>query len=112
MPLYDFIDLDNGEIFEAHFKFAERDEFLKDNPNVKQIMLKPPMIVSGVGGVKTDDGFNDLLKTIADKNPDTPFGQSISGVGRTAKQVKTSQAVEKWKKKSGINQEVINKFKT
>ena len=101
MPLYDFLDMENNEVFEAFFKFAEKDEFLKDNPSIKQIMLKPPMIVSGVGGVKTDDGFQDLLKTIAAKNPDTPFGQSISGVGRSVKQVKTSQAVAKWKKKAG-----------
>ena len=102
MPLYDFLDMENNEVFEAFFKFAEKDEFLKDNPSIKQIMLKPPMIVSGVGGVKTDDGFQDLLKTIAAKNPDTPFGQSISGVGRSVKQVKTSQAVAKWKKKAGV----------
>ena len=101
MPLYDFIDLDRGEIFEASFKFAEKDEFLKDNPNIKQIMIKPPSIVSGVGGVKNDDGFNDLLKTISSNNPDTPFGRSISG-HRTAKQVKSSAAVEKWRTKAGI----------
>ena len=100
MPLYDFLDMENNEVFEAFFKFAEKDEFLKDNPNVKQIMIKPPMIVSGVGGVKTDDGFQDLLKTIAAKNPDTPFGQSVGG--HSVKQVKTSQAVAKWKKKAGI----------
>jgi hypothetical protein len=102
MPLYDFIDLDTGEVFEEMFKFAERDAFLKDNPQIKQIMIKPPMIVSGVGGVKNDDGFNDLMKKIASENPDTPFGQSISGTGRSAKAVKTSAAVKKWKEKAGV----------
>jgi hypothetical protein len=102
MPLYDFLDMENNEVFEAFFKFAEKDEFLKDNPNVKQVILKPPMIVSGVGGVKTDDAFQDLLKKMASENPETPFGQSISHGGKTPKQVKTSAAVQKWKDKAGV----------
>jgi hypothetical protein len=102
MPLYDFIDLETGEVFEELFKIAEKSDFLQDNPQIKQIMIKPPMIVSGVGGIKNDDGFNDLMKKIASENPDTPFGQSISNSGRSAKQVKTSAAVKKWKDKAGV----------
>jgi|TARA_R110002074_G_scaffold318740_6_gene489156 hypothetical protein len=102
MPLYDFLDMENNEVFEAFFKFAEKDDFLQAHPNVKQVILKPPMIVSGVGGVKTDDAFQDLLKKMASENPETPFGKSISHGGKTPKQVKTSQAVEKWKSKAGV----------
>ena len=79
--------------------------------NKKRINAINEAIQNKVDIVVLDDGFQDLLKTIAAKNPDTPFGQSISGVGRSIKQVKTSQAVEKWKKKSGIKQQVIDKFK-
>jgi hypothetical protein len=102
MPLYDFLDMENNEVFEAFFKFAEKDDFLEANPNIKQVMLKPPMIVSGVGGIKTDDGFQDLLKKMASENPETPFGRSIAHSGKTPKAVKTSEAVEKWKKGAGV----------
>ena len=87
MPLYDFLDMENNEVFEALFKFAEKDAFLEENPHIKQIMLKPPMIVSGVGGVKTDDGFQDLLKKMASEHPDSNLGRSISGSHKTVKQV-------------------------
>ena len=33
MPLYDFLDMESNEVFEALFKFAEKDEFLKENPS-------------------------------------------------------------------------------
>lgn len=102
MPLYDFLDMEKNEVFEAFFKFAEKDEFLKDNTHIKQIMLKPPMIVSGVGGVKTDDAFQDLLKKMAAEHPDSNLGRSISGGHKTVKQVKTNAAVDKWKKKAGV----------
>ena len=102
MPLYDFLDMESNEVFEALFKFAEKDAFLEENPHIKQIMLKTPMIVSGVGGVKTDDGFQDLLKKMASEHPDSNLGRSISGSHKTVKQVKTNNAVDKWKKKAGV----------
>ena len=49
MPLYDFQDTETGEVFELQLKLSEREEFLKANPNVKQL-LSAPRIVSGVDG--------------------------------------------------------------
>ena len=68
MPLYDFIDTETGEEFELMLKIAEREEFLKDNPNVKQ-KVSAPMIVGGVDGLrKVDDGFNEVLQKIGEQN--------------------------------------------
>ena len=62
MPLYDFVDTETGEEFELMLKLSEREEFLKDNPNIKQ-KVGAPMIVGGVDGLrKVDDGFKEVLQ--------------------------------------------------
>ena len=44
------------------------DDYLKDNPNVTQLVNGAPMISSGRGMGKPDNGFRDLLKDIKKKN--------------------------------------------
>ena len=97
MPLYEFIDNDTGEKFELLLKIAERDEFLKANPNVKGVM-SAPMIVSGVDGLrKPDEGFKEVLSKIGEQNPQTPFGREVNK-STSAKQGAVNKAVDKWKK--------------
>jgi hypothetical protein len=98
MPTYRFLDTETNEEFEAELKLAEREPFLKDNPNVKQIIFAPN-IVSGIGDwqTKIDGGFKDVLSKVADQNPETPMGQRYKA--STAKEVATRNAVEKWKAK-------------
>ena len=96
MPLYEFIDNDTGEKFELLLKIAERDEFLKANPNVKGVM-SAPMIVSGVDGLrKPDEGFKEVLSKIGEQNPQTPFGREVNK-STSAKQGAVNRAVDKWK---------------
>ena len=51
MPLYDFQDTETGEVFELNLRIAEKDDFLKANPNLKQV-IGAPMIVGGVDGLR------------------------------------------------------------
>ena len=98
MPLYDFKDTETGEVFELNLRISEKDDFLKANPNLKQVM-SAPMIVSGVDGLrKVDDGFNEVLQKIGEQNPQTPFGREVGGKATSAKQGAVNRAVDKWKK--------------
>ena len=97
MPLYDFEDTKTGEQFELQLKISEKDEFLKANPNLKQL-IGTPMIVGGVDGLrKPDEGFNEVLQKIGEQNPQTPFGREVNK-STTAKQGAVNKAVHKWKK--------------
>ena len=96
MPLYDFEDTETGEQFELQLKISEKDEFLKANPNLKQL-IGTPMIVGGVDGLrKPDEGFNEVLQKIGEQNPQTPFGREVNK-STTAKQGAVNRAVDKWK---------------
>ena len=97
MPLYDFEDTKTGEQFELQLKISEKDEFLKANPNLKQL-IGTPMIVGGVDGLrKPDEGFNEVLQKIGEQNPQTPLGREVNK-STTAKQGAVNKAVDKWKK--------------
>ena len=98
MPTYKFLDTETKEEFEAFLGISEREEFLKDNPHVKQ-MPTAPNLISGTGDwqSRTDAGFKEVLSKVAEANPDTPMGQRYKS--SSAKEVATRNAVEKWKKK-------------
>mgnify|MGYP003627235764 CR=1 FL=1 len=64
MPTYNFRDKETGEVSEEIMKMADREPYLKTNPNLEQI-LEMPRIVSGVAGArKSDDNFKDVLRNI------------------------------------------------
>lgn len=67
MPTYKFVN-ENGEEFEEFMNISALDEYLKENPNLTQLVNGAPMISSGRGMKKPEDGFRDLLKDIKKKN--------------------------------------------
>ena len=96
MPTYTFIDEDTNEEFDLQLKIAEKEDFLKANKNLKQV-IGAPNIVSGVDGLRRpDEGFNEVLQKIGEQNPQTPFGREVNK-STTAKQGAVNRAVDKWK---------------
>jgi hypothetical protein len=67
MPLYDFKDTNSGEYFEKFLTLDEREAFLNDNPQIKQIHIKGLTAVSGID-VRPSDGWNDVLKSVKKAN--------------------------------------------
>ena len=68
MPTYDFENKKTGEVFEKMMTIADKEQYLKDNPDIQQL-LGMPKIVSGVDGLrKTDDSFRDILRNIDKKH--------------------------------------------
>jgi hypothetical protein len=69
MPTYTFTNTETNETFDKFLSLAEREEFLKNNPHMKQNLTTPaigdPM---RLGVTKTADGFNDLLKNAKKEN--------------------------------------------
>jgi len=99
MPLYDFEDTETGEVFELRLKIAEREDFLKVNPNIRQV-ISAPNIVGGIDGLrKVDDGFKEVLSKVAEQNPQSNFGREVNSA-KTNRQGAVNKAVDKWKKSS------------
>ena len=68
MPTYKFRNNDTEEEFELFMTISELGEYLKENSNIKQLIGGAPMISSGRGMGKPDEGFKDILKEIKKKN--------------------------------------------
>ena len=99
MPTYNFIDEDTGEIFEKVMRMGDREGFLASNPTIRQLPPDRMNIVSGnnYAGLKNDGGFNEQMSRIADAHPTSAIASQYGD--KSAKAVKTRQAVEKWRKK-------------
>ena len=67
MPTYCFRNNDTGEVHEEMMKMDDREKYLKDHPELTQV-LEMPGIVSGTDGLrKPDDSFRDILRNIKKK---------------------------------------------
>lgn len=68
MPTYKFLNNDTGEEFEEFMTISALDEYLATNPHLTQLVNGAPMIHSGRGMKKPENGFRDLLKDIKKKH--------------------------------------------
>ena len=68
MPTYCFRNNETGEVHEEIIKMDDREKYLKDHPELTQV-LEMPQIVSGTDGLrKPDDSFRDILRNIDKKH--------------------------------------------
>lgn len=70
MPLYTFENTETGKVSDIRMKISERDQYVIDNPHMKQLITGAPSIGDAhrMGVVKTPDSFNSLLKHIKKGN--------------------------------------------
>jgi hypothetical protein len=96
MPLYTFKNTKTGKTFTDMMSIAEMEDYLEKNKHIKQ-QLTSLNIVGGVSGMsyRTDGGWKDNLSRIAEAHPNSPLAQQHGK--RSIKQVKTEQAIKKYK---------------
>jgi hypothetical protein len=99
MPTYIFKDNDTGEVFERWMKIAEREEFLKDNPNLEPVLSAPQIISGTTNSMKVSDGFKETMSKIGDKFPGSNLDNRYNK--KSVKQAKTDAVIEKHRKKQG-----------
>jgi len=100
MPTYNFIDTETDEEFEVIMKIAEREEFLKENPQVQPI-ISAPALISGSGSYqKVPEGFKEVLAKVGENHPDSKVGREYGN--KTIAQVKARDIVDKYRKKAKI----------
>ncbi len=97
MPTYSFIDTESGEEFDALMKISEREEYLKNNPNI-QPLLTAAAIVGGVSiKDKVPSGFKEVLSRISENHKGSAVAEKHGK--RSIKEVKTKRVVDTLHKK-------------
>ena len=64
MPTYKFRNNETNEEYEDIMSISSMEEYLEKNPHITQLVNGAPLIHSGRGMGKPDQGFRDLLKDI------------------------------------------------
>ena len=67
MPNYNVRNKKTGKVKIIEMSMSEMDQYEKDNPQM-EIMCGAPLIHSGTGLKKPDQGFRDVLRTIKKGN--------------------------------------------
>jgi hypothetical protein len=93
MPTYDFVNNETGEEFELFMSMSAREQYLKDNPHIQQI-VGATATVSGVSITgKIPDGFKDVLSKVAENHSASAVGQQYGRQSINA--IKTKELVKK-----------------
>lgn len=95
MPTYTFRDINTGDITEVILRMAEYDQYREDNPQLERYYTPDQTlnIVSGVGGIRTDQGFKEVLSKISEAHPRSALAEKT--LSRSTKEVKTAQVLKK-----------------
>lgn len=66
MPSYTFRNLETDEVYTTVMSMGEREDFLKSNPHMQQVIHSAPALGDSIrmGLRKPDAGFRDRLKEI------------------------------------------------
>ncbi|CAB4168131.1 hypothetical protein UFOVP1666_14 [uncultured Caudovirales phage] len=65
MPTYEFKNTETGELFEKMMRNSVREEYLKENPHIQQLLSTATLIDPVRLGIrKVDQGFKDVLHKI------------------------------------------------
>ena len=99
MPTYNFKNEKTGEVTEHFMKLSEMEQFKKDNPHLS-VVLGATASVSGVGSLKTDNGFKEVLSKVAEAHPTSALASKLGGRKESA--VKTENVTKKlWRTAEG-----------
>ena len=94
MPQYTFEDTKNGKEFDLFMTMDKKEDYLKNNTHIKQVISKVN-IVAGVSGMsyRQDQGWKEALSRVAEKHPTSALAKEMGT--RSHKQIKTQEVLKK-----------------
>jgi len=71
MPMYDFENSKTEQRFTKLMSYADKLQFLEENPDIKSIIITAPSVGDShrMGLKKPDNGFRDVLKEVQKAHP-------------------------------------------
>ena len=86
MPTYTFEIIETGEQYDEMMKISERDDYIKNNPQVKPVMTAPNFVGDHIIK-KMDGGMKETLQKISEAHPNSALADRY-GNNKTLKQKK------------------------
>lgn len=109
MPTYDFENTKTGEVWTDMMSISEKEEYLKKNKHIRQCLTKINIVggVMGVGRMKTDGGWKDMLSRIGDAHPGSKVHDLYGN--KSTKDIKTKAVVKKHQKRQAAQRKARGK---
>jgi hypothetical protein len=98
MPIYTFRDKNTNEVFDITLRMSDYDDYLKSNQDIERYIGSAPSVIGGVGGIRTDNGFKEVLSKVAEAHPNSELADKT--LSRSSTQVKVDNVVNKYRQTS------------
>jgi hypothetical protein len=97
MATYTFRNKETNEIFDHSMKMSEYDSYMESNPSIERYYEPGDAmnIVSGVGGIKTDNGFKEVLSKVAEAHPNSQLADRT--LSRSVREHQIDRVVNKYR---------------
>ena len=99
MPIYSFKNTKTGKVYDDMMSIAEKEVYLKKNKHIEQMVTQINISsgVMGVGQMKTDGGWKDMLSRIGDAHQGSKVHDLYGN--KSIKGIKTRAVVDKHRKR-------------
>ena len=97
MATYTFRNKETNEVFDHSMRMSEYDSYMESNPNIERYYEGNAAlnIVSGVGGIKTDNGFKEVLSKVAEAHPNSQLADRT--LSRSVREHQIDRVVNKYR---------------
>ena len=77
MPTYDFRNKETGEITEKFMRISEKEQYLKDNPHLEQVLLCAPLInADPISNNQHRKAFREVLNKVHKGSPGSTLNKT------------------------------------
>jgi hypothetical protein len=97
MPTYKFLNTETNEEFEDFISISKKEELLKLNPHIQQIIEAPAIVSITSTKNKVPEGFKEVLSKVAEAHPESQVGDRYGK--KSIKEIRTRDIVDKHYKK-------------
>ena len=96
MPTYTFFNKLAGVEFDEFMSIADKEQYLKDHPNLEQVYTPIAILGDHVMGVgpKVDSGFTENMSRIAEAHPNSPMADRY-GSNKSNSKIKAENIAKK-----------------
>jgi len=97
MATYTFRNKETNEVFNHSMRMSEYDSYMESNPTIERYYAPGDAmnIVSGVGGIKTDNGFKEVLSKVAEAHPNSNLADRT--LSRSVREHQIDRVVNKYR---------------
>jgi hypothetical protein len=97
MATYTFRNKETNEVFDHSMRMSDYDSYMESQPMIERYYEPSDAIniVSGIGSIKTDSGFKEVLSKVAEAHPNSELASRT--LSRSVRESQVDRVVNKYR---------------